>query len=140
MAAHAPKALLMHPGPIIRGLELTSEVADGPQSLIAEQVSHGVAIRMALLARALHGADAKARAKPACQAGKPASSAKPAKQSEARMSATLIRGGRLVDPAAGIDAERDLLLARRPRRRSRCAGKLKALAKQEAPRPSTRQD
>jgi aspartate carbamoyltransferase catalytic subunit len=53
MAAYAPKALLMHPGPIIRGLEVTSEVADGPQSLIAEQVSHGVAIRMALLARAL---------------------------------------------------------------------------------------
>ena len=40
MAAYAPKALLMHPGPIIRGLELTSEVADGPQSLIADQVSH----------------------------------------------------------------------------------------------------
>jgi aspartate carbamoyltransferase catalytic subunit len=56
MAAHAPKALLMHPGPIIRGLELTSEVADGPQSLIAEQVSHGVAIRMALVTRALHSA------------------------------------------------------------------------------------
>ncbi len=54
MAAHAPTALLMHPGPIIRGLELTSEVADGPQSLIAEQVRHGVAIRMALVARALN--------------------------------------------------------------------------------------
>jgi aspartate carbamoyltransferase catalytic subunit len=53
MAAYAPKALLMHPGPIIRGLELTSEVADGPQSAIAEQVRHGVAIRMALVARAL---------------------------------------------------------------------------------------
>ena len=54
MAAHAPTALLMHPGPIIRGLELTSEVADGPQSVIAEQVRHGVAIRMALVARALN--------------------------------------------------------------------------------------
>jgi aspartate carbamoyltransferase catalytic subunit len=53
MTRYAPKALLMHPGPIIRGLELTSEVADGPQSLIAEQVRHGVAVRMALLARAL---------------------------------------------------------------------------------------
>jgi aspartate carbamoyltransferase catalytic subunit len=53
LAAHAPEALLMHPGPIIRGLELTSEVADGPQSRIAEQVRHGVAIRMALVARAL---------------------------------------------------------------------------------------
>jgi len=54
MTKHAPKALLMHPGPIIRGLELTSEVADGPRSLIAEQVRHGVAIRMALVARALN--------------------------------------------------------------------------------------
>jgi aspartate carbamoyltransferase catalytic subunit len=53
MAAHAPDALVMHPGPMIRGLEITSEVADGPQSAIAEQVRHGVAVRMALLARAL---------------------------------------------------------------------------------------
>jgi aspartate carbamoyltransferase catalytic subunit len=78
MAAHAPKALLMHPGPIIRGLELTSEVADGPQSVIAEQVSHGVAIRMALLARALHGTG-EGTAKPA-SSSKPALSAKPAKK------------------------------------------------------------
>lgn len=50
---HAPQALVMHPGPMIRGLEITSDVADGPQSAIAEQVRHGVAIRMALIARAL---------------------------------------------------------------------------------------
>jgi aspartate carbamoyltransferase catalytic subunit len=53
LAAHAPKSLVMHPGPIVRGLELTGEVADGPQSLILEQVHHGVAIRMALVLRAL---------------------------------------------------------------------------------------
>jgi aspartate carbamoyltransferase catalytic subunit len=53
LTAHAPQALVMHPGPIIRGLELTGEVADGPQSLILEQVHHGVAIRMALVNRAL---------------------------------------------------------------------------------------
>jgi aspartate carbamoyltransferase catalytic subunit len=53
IAAHAPKALIMHPGPIIRGMEITSEVADGPQSAIEEQVRNGVAVRMALLARAL---------------------------------------------------------------------------------------
>ncbi len=51
---HAPEALVMHPGPMIRGLEITSDVADGPQSAIAEQVRHGVAIRMALVARALN--------------------------------------------------------------------------------------
>ncbi len=53
MAAQAPKALVMHPGPIIRGMEITAEVADGPQSAIAQQVHNGVAIRMALLVRAL---------------------------------------------------------------------------------------
>ena len=53
LAAHAPQALILHPGPIIRGLELTGEVADGPQSAILEQVHHGVAIRMALVYRAL---------------------------------------------------------------------------------------
>jgi aspartate carbamoyltransferase catalytic subunit len=45
-------ALLMHPGPIVRGLELTSEVADCPQSVIVEEVRNGVAVRMAILARA----------------------------------------------------------------------------------------
>jgi aspartate carbamoyltransferase catalytic subunit len=46
-------AIVMHPGPIIRGLELTSEVADGPQSVIVEEVRNGVSTRMAILARAL---------------------------------------------------------------------------------------
>ena len=53
LAAHAPKALVMHPGPMVRGLEISGEVADGPQSAILEQVSHGLAIRSALLVRAL---------------------------------------------------------------------------------------
>ena len=39
----------MHPGPINRGVEIDSEVADGPQSLINEQVEMGVAVRMAVL-------------------------------------------------------------------------------------------
>jgi aspartate carbamoyltransferase catalytic subunit len=56
IAAQAPKALILHPGPIIRGMEITAEVADGPQSAIAQQVHNGVAIRMALLVRALGGA------------------------------------------------------------------------------------
>jgi aspartate carbamoyltransferase catalytic subunit len=46
-------AIVMHPGPIIRGLEVTSEVADGPQAVIREQVRNGVAVRRAILARAL---------------------------------------------------------------------------------------
>src|SRR2546423_11090067 len=46
-------AIVMHPGPIIRGLELTADVADGPQSVIVDQVHNGVPTRMAILARAL---------------------------------------------------------------------------------------
>ena len=53
LAAHAPSALVLHPGPIIRGLELTAGVADGAQSAILEQVKNGVAIRMAVVERAL---------------------------------------------------------------------------------------
>ncbi len=48
-----PDAILLHPGPIIRGMELTSDVADGPQSCILEQVANGVKVRMAILATAL---------------------------------------------------------------------------------------
>jgi aspartate carbamoyltransferase catalytic subunit len=46
-------AIVMHPGPIIRGLELTAEVADGPQSVIVDEVHNGVPTRMAILVRAL---------------------------------------------------------------------------------------
>jgi aspartate carbamoyltransferase catalytic subunit len=53
LAAFAPTAVVLHPGPIIRGLELTAGVADGPQSSILEQVRNGVAIRMAVVERAL---------------------------------------------------------------------------------------
>lgn len=63
LAAQAPKALVMHPGPIIRGLEVTAGVADGPQSAILEQVRHGVAIRMAVVERALlSGHESRGRA------------------------------------------------------------------------------
>ncbi len=53
LAAYAPSALVLHPGPIIRGLELTAGVADGPQSAILEQVTNGIVIRMAVIERAL---------------------------------------------------------------------------------------
>jgi aspartate carbamoyltransferase catalytic subunit len=59
IAEYAPKALILHPGPIIRGMEITSEVADGPQSAIAQQVRNGVPIRMALVERALRVASGK---------------------------------------------------------------------------------
>jgi aspartate carbamoyltransferase catalytic subunit len=53
LATLAPRALVMHPGPIIRGLEITAEVADGPQSAIEDQVAQGLAVRRAVLVRAL---------------------------------------------------------------------------------------
>ena len=42
-------ALVMHPGPINRGVEISPEIADGPNSIILDQVTNGVAVRMALL-------------------------------------------------------------------------------------------
>jgi aspartate carbamoyltransferase catalytic subunit len=62
LAAHAPTAIVMHPGPIIRGLEVTAGVADGAQSVILEQVRNGVAIRMAVVERALTATEQGGRA------------------------------------------------------------------------------
>jgi aspartate carbamoyltransferase catalytic subunit len=50
-----PDALLMHPGPINRGVELAPDVADSRQSVILDQVTNGVAIRMALMYLVLGG-------------------------------------------------------------------------------------
>lgn len=50
-----PDAVVMHPGPINRGVEIASEVADGPQSLILKQVNYGIAVRMAVLSMAMSG-------------------------------------------------------------------------------------
>ena len=49
MAKVKPDALIMHPGPINRGVEIASSIADGPQSVILEQVTNGLAVRMAAL-------------------------------------------------------------------------------------------
>lgn len=49
LARAVPDALVMHPGPMNRGVEIGSEVADGPQSVIRDQVEMGVAVRMAVL-------------------------------------------------------------------------------------------
>ena len=62
LAALAPTAIVMHPGPIIRGLEITAGVADGVQSTILEQITNGVAIRMAVVERALLAARQGGRA------------------------------------------------------------------------------
>ncbi len=51
-----PDALVMHPGPMNRGVEIASAIADGPQSVIQEQVEMGVAVRMAVMEALLEGA------------------------------------------------------------------------------------
>lgn len=53
MALAKKDAIVMHPGPIIRGLEVTADVADSSRSMITEQVRNGVVVRMAILALAL---------------------------------------------------------------------------------------
>ncbi len=53
-----PDVIIMHPGPMNRGVEIASEVADGPWSVILEQVANGVAVRMAVLYLLAGGGDA----------------------------------------------------------------------------------
>jgi aspartate carbamoyltransferase catalytic subunit len=50
LALAKPDAIVMHPGPMNRGVEIASEVADGPQSVILPQVTYGIAVRMAVMA------------------------------------------------------------------------------------------
>jgi aspartate carbamoyltransferase catalytic subunit len=62
--AHAKKdAIVMHPGPMNRGLEIDSSIADGPQSVILPQVTNGIAVRMAIMALILGGSPSETRAR-----------------------------------------------------------------------------
>lgn len=55
LATAKPDCIVMHPGPMNRGVEITSSIADGPQSVILNQVTNGIAVRMAVLALAMQG-------------------------------------------------------------------------------------
>jgi aspartate carbamoyltransferase catalytic subunit len=55
LAYAKPDAIVMHPGPINRGVEVSPQVADGPRAVILQQVSWGVAVRMAVLERLILG-------------------------------------------------------------------------------------
>jgi aspartate carbamoyltransferase catalytic subunit len=57
-----PDAIVMHPGPMNRGVEIESAVADGSQSVILEQVSNGIAVRMAVMAMTISGQTEQQRA------------------------------------------------------------------------------
>jgi aspartate carbamoyltransferase catalytic subunit len=60
LALAKPDAIVMHPQPMNRGIEIASDVADGPQSAIRDQVRNGVAVRMAVLATVVRPAGARA--------------------------------------------------------------------------------
>ncbi len=55
LAFAKPDAIVMHPGPINRGVEIESAVADGSRSVILQQVTYGIAVRMAVLSMAMSG-------------------------------------------------------------------------------------
>jgi aspartate carbamoyltransferase catalytic subunit len=61
LEAAKPDAIVMHPGPINRGVEMTSQVADGPRSVILQQVSFGIAVRMAVMSMAMRTKTAGAK-------------------------------------------------------------------------------
>ena len=60
----SPRQVLMHPGPVNRGVELSGEVVDSPQAVITAQVEAGVVVRMAVLYELLAGASAPTRRPP----------------------------------------------------------------------------
>jgi aspartate carbamoyltransferase catalytic subunit len=62
VARAKPDVIIMHPGPMNRGVEIASEVADGPFSVILDQVANGVAVRMAVLYLLAGGAEHEAAA------------------------------------------------------------------------------
>jgi len=57
----SPRQVLMHPGPVNRGVELSGEVVDSPQAVITAQVEAGVVVRMAVLYELLSGTGAPTR-------------------------------------------------------------------------------
>jgi aspartate carbamoyltransferase catalytic subunit len=60
LSSAKPELVIMHPGPMNRGVEIASDVADGPDSVILEQVANGVAVRMAVLYLLSGGAEHEA--------------------------------------------------------------------------------
>ncbi|MFC5908525.1 aspartate carbamoyltransferase catalytic subunit [Streptacidiphilus monticola] len=63
-------ALVMHPGPMVRGMEIESDIADSPRSVIVEQVANGVSVRMAVLYLLLGGSEPAITTNPTQENGK----------------------------------------------------------------------
>jgi hypothetical protein len=112
------RQVLMHPGPVNRGVELRAEVIDSPQAVIGQQVAAGVVVRMAVLYELLAGRAAPHPPSPP----RPRSSrdgalrvqrrpdALAARRPRQRPADLLIRGAHVLDPRAGIDAPHDVLV------------------------------
>ena len=93
LAAAKKDVIVMHPGPVNRGVEMDSQVADGPRSVILQQVSFGIAVRMAVMSMAM-GSQAQGGA---------------VKMNPG--SCISIKNGRVIDPANSIDDIIDLHIA-----------------------------
>ena len=107
-----PRQVLMHPGPVNRGVELSGEVVDSPQAVIRQQVEAGVVVRMAVLYELLAGR-ASAAAAPSAQRPERGRRHEPRAMLVARRAGPrdlLVRGAHVLDPRAGLDAPHDVLV------------------------------
>ena len=84
----SPKAIIMHPGPLNRGVEIDSDLADGPRSVILEQVTNGIAVHMAVLYL--------------CADGRPERSERGHRTESLPMPALWISEARVIDPSRPV--------------------------------------
>ena len=109
-----PHQLLMHPGPVNRGVELSGDAIDSPQALIAQQVEAGVVVRMAVLYELLAGAGAASGdADRHDRDGRGGARHEPVKGlffAGGRPAELLIRGAHVLDPRTGLDGPGDVLV------------------------------
>ena len=114
-----PGQLLMHPGPVNRGVELSGDAIDSPQALIGEQVKAGVAVRMAVLYELLGRLPDAWRRWHEHEQRRPRLFTATGPPAE-----LLIRGAHVLDPRAGLDEPHDVLIRDGADRRARRAGAL----------------
>ena len=104
-----PEAMMLHPGPMNRGVEISPEVADGPQSCVLEQVTNGIAVRMALLFLLMSGG-AEEGGNPLAESEPNGRTVTPRKRNPPML---LIKNGRVLDPASKADAALDIFSTER---------------------------
>ena len=105
-----PRQVLMHPGPVNRGVELSGEVVDSPQAVITAQVEAGVVVRMAVLYEVLAGAREPRPRRPSRSSREAPMTARLVPPTAARTADLLVRGAHVLDPREGIDGVHDVLV------------------------------